>query len=318
MRDKAMNAYQKIYIKMLEKSRKWDKQHVFPGGIGYKGHTFYVIRRSGMKLGLFSYFITNLARIDYAFNNGMLPIVDMQNFRNGYLEEGEYSKVNAWEKFFQQPIEYTLKEVYSAKNIVLSDAGIPEVYPNDTMDFFNDVDGQLSYWRKKCKEYIRLSPFAQERLIQQEKIILGNDEKILGVLARGTDYVKIKPSKHAIQPTADQIIEKSKEVMAEYNCNKIFLASEDKNIAKKFKEEFGDRCLTNVKEYLDYKDGYLLEKRSEEDGGKYKRGLEYLVNILLLSKCDCIVAGRTSGAIGAALFSEGWEYSYFFDLGYYE
>lgn len=315
---KSMNFYQNIYLLLLEKSNVWDKQHIFPGGLKHKEDTFYIIRRSGMKPGLFSHFRTNLARIDYAINNGMIPIVDMQNFKNSNLEEEEYCLVNAWEKYFQQPIGYTLEDAYSAKNIILSDAGVPKDFPRDSMDFFADKNGELTYWRKICREYIHLSPIVEQCFLQQQKLLFGDGKRILGVLARGTDYVKVKPSKHAIQPTAEQIIDKSKEVMVDYTCDKLFLVTEDKNIANRFAEEFGDKCLTNVKEYLDYEDGYLSEIDSEKKGDKFERGLEYLVNILLLSKCNCVVSGRTSGAVGAALFTDGWEYSYFFDLGRYE
>ena len=94
--------------------------------------------------------------------------------------------------------------------------------------------------------------------------------------------------------------------------------TEDKNIAQAFLDEFGDRCVTGTKEYVEYKDGYLSEIRPEKENDRYNRALSYLINILILAKSSCIVAGRTSGTVGAALFTDGWEYSYFFDLGYYE
>lgn len=46
-------------------------------------------------------------------------------------------------------------------------------------------------------------------------------------------------------------------------------------------------------------------------------GLEYLSQIIILSRCDCFVAGLTSGTIGAMLLTNGYEYSYIFDLGLY-
>ena len=312
-----MYFYQRIYLKILERRKDWKKERKIPGGYNNPDKVFYVVRRSGMKLGLFSIFNTHLARVDYALQNGMIPVIDMQNFNNSYLDEGEFAFVNAWEKYFEQPTEYSLKEVYASKNIILSDAGVPGVAPNNSMDFFSNYNGELSYWRKKCREYIRLKPHVKETFEETYRNLFDENDKVLGVLARGTDYVKLRPSKHPIQPTTEQLIEKADEVMQMYGCNKIFLATEDKEIADAFFAKFGNKCMTNTQDYVDYKEGYLAEIKSENENGRYLRGFNYLITILILARCSCIVAGRTSGTVGAALMSDGWEYSHFFDLGYY-
>lgn len=313
-----MYFYQRIYLKILERKKDWKNEHRIPGGYKNPDKVFYIVRRSGMKLGLFSIFNTHLARVDSAFQNGMIPVIDMQNFNNSYLDEGEYALVNAWEKYFEQPTEYSLEDAYVSRNIVLSDAGVPEPAPNDGMDFFSDYNGELSYWREKSRDYIRLKPHVKEAFEETYRNLFDENDKVLGVLARGTDYVKLRPSKHPVQPTTEQLIEKADEIMQKYGCNKIFLATEDKEIANHFFAKFGDKCITNTQDYVDYKEGYLAEIKSENRDDKYLRGFNYLITILILSKCDCIVAGRTSGTVGAALLSDGWEYSYFFDLGYYE
>ena len=46
-------------------------------------------------------------------------------------------------------------------------------------------------------------------------------------------------------------------------------------------------------------------------------GRAYLINILLLAKCNCLVAGSVGGTYGALLLSNGYEYEYVFDLGVY-
>ena len=71
-----------------------------------------------------------------------------------------------------------------------------------------------------------------------------------------------------------------------------------------------------IREHIDDWITSVISEAKEND--IYTRGLNYLITILILAKCNCIVAGRTSGTVGAALLTDGWEYSYFFDLGYYE
>ncbi len=43
-------------------------------------------------------------------------------------------------------------------------------------------------------------------------------ERILGVFLRGTDYVSVKPYEHSRQPSVEEAIQKSKEVIQSQNC----------------------------------------------------------------------------------------------------
>ncbi len=313
-----MKLKQKVALKIFEKNKTWNDEHVLPGGKENPDKCFYVIRRSGSSIGLFSIFNTNLSRIRYAVENGMIPVIDMQNFRNNYLEEENVGKENAWEYFFEQPTDFSLEMAYQSKHIVLSASGIPKETPNDSISFLYNENGVLDEWRQICKKYIRLSPKIKEQINREiEKRILPND-RVLGVLARGTDYIRLKPSGHPVQPTPEQLIEKVREVMRMQNCNKVFVATEDKEIDAIFRKEFGTNYIATETEFVDYQGGYLSQNTVERKNDKFLRGVEYLTNIVMLTKCNCMVAGRTSGTVGACLLSEGWEYSYFFDLGSYD
>ena len=314
-----MNIFQRYYLKILMKTKDWGEEHHFLlGGRINPQKTFYVIRRTGTKLGLFSLFNTNLARIKYAYENNMIPVVDMQYFMNSLLNESNFGKTNSWEYFFEQPAQYTLSDVYKSKHIVLSASGVPDNCPGDSVDFLNNENGILDEWRETCRKYIKIKSSIQQQIDHEYSSLISDGDKVLGVLARGTDYTNLRPSHHPVQPSAGMIINKAKEVMKEYSCNKIFVATEDREIAKLFQDNFGEQYITNKKEFINYSGGYLSENRRNRDNDQYIGGLEYLTSITILSRCNCIVAGRTSGTVGACLLSNGWDYSYFFDLGYYE
>lgn len=311
-----MNAYQKVYIKYLQHRADWSAQHRLPGGCGKQKKEIYIVRRSGMKLGLCSYFNVILGKIAYAKENNYIPVVDMQHFNNSLLGEKDYGKRNAWEFFFEQPDNIELVDAYHSRKIILSDSKSDLFMPNDSMDFFNNKDGVLDYWRAQCREHVRIKNALVSVMESKYKELFAPNDRVLGVLARGTDYLKIKPVNHPIQPTMDQLIGKLNEVLEEQKCNKIFLATEDKAIVDKLRGEYGEKLVLNDCEYVDYKDGFLSDINLGDR--KLKSNVDYLTNIYILSKCNCIVAGRTSGTVTAAVFSKGWEYSYFFDLGYYE
>jgi hypothetical protein len=48
---------------------------------------YFIVRRRDANCGLFSYFITMLGGIKYAVDHGYLPVVDMKNYPNTYLNK---------------------------------------------------------------------------------------------------------------------------------------------------------------------------------------------------------------------------------------
>ena len=50
----------------------------------------------------------------------------------------------------------------------------------------------------------------------------------------------------------------------------------------------------------------------------YYRNREYLISILVLSKCNALVAGGTSGSIGALFMSDSFEHCHMYQLGTYK
>lgn len=200
-----------------------------------------------------------------------------------------------------------------------------KLFPWDDADFLYGRTGELEYWKNLAKKYMPLNDVARQRVEDAYQKLFaagknaGEDNKILGVLCRGTDYVHCRPTKHNIQPTPEEMFGKIDEIMEEQGCNKIFLATEDGEIYQKFREKYGDIIITNQKQYVEYQEDGLIGKVSYRNGiGGYEAGMEYLVTVFLLSKCNCLCAGIASGTSGAILLSEGYQYMYLFDLGYYE
>ncbi len=279
---------------------------------------YVVIKRYGDHLGLFSYVITNIGNINKVIQEGKIPVIDMQTYPNAYLEEGEVGLKNAWEFFFEQPMNISLKDIEGKKWEELT--SVPRNRPNDSMSFFLNKK-KRDYWKKIAQKYIRLNYGTRKVIEKEERNLFGKDRKdrVLGVLCRGTDYVQLKPFRHPVQPTAEEVIEKAKKVMKRRKCQKLFLATEDEEILKKFQKAFGKKLIySNQKRFSNTKGSYLSKIHFERKNDAYLKGLEYLTTIILLSKCDCFIAGRTSGTIGAVLFSKGFDYTYFWDKGRYK
>lgn len=278
----------------------------------------YILRRREAEVGLFSCFITILGGIAYADSEGFIPVVDMKNYPNTYLYPDEVGHVNAWEYYFEQPGGISLEDALSCRKYILSKNTIYYSRIRQTAEAFSNKDGCLDYWRAICRKYIRFKPAVIERLERMKAKYFGR--KILGLLVRGTDYTYLKPSQHPIPPTAEQAIAKAHEAMRERDFDSVYLATEDKKIVAKFQKAFGDKLILPEADYVDYdydNPRVLASIDVKRENDKYLRGLEYLVSMLFLSHCAGFITSGTSGSAGVMCLSEGFEYLYFFNLGFY-
>lgn len=276
---------------------------------------FYVIRpRPGKIEGLMALFLDVIKHLDYAEKRKLIPVVDFENYETQYYESGK----NAWEIYFNQVSDYSLEEVYHSKNVILSGLNALEKAP----DFLNqkyDRDS-LTYVRKIVKKYIRIKPGIQEIVMKEASRL--HLENCLGLYLRGTDYTKLKPAGHPVQPTAVQAMKKVDEYLLKNPHKKIFLVTEDADICLEIKRKYGKIVYTiNDDLYISEYDGknFLSMNDSINQLGisSFQRGVTYLTKIILLSKCKDIIGGNTSGSWAACVLTNSTEYLYIFDLGCY-
>ena len=271
-------------------------------------------------LGLFAYYVTMLSRIEYALSHRMIPVIDMKNYANTFHKKGEVGRINTWELFYEQPCNVSLEEALKTGKARYIWNDIPEFHPNDSLDFLYN-DKVVKYYHEISDKYIRFRPEILELLEKKEESILGkkdNRKRILGVLARGTDYTGLCPYYNPIQPTIEQMIEKINKYCDKYNCEKIYIATEDEGILKQFKDIYGNKLLYTDQKRISNVSTYLYEnKEFVIERNPFDRGIEYLCSIYLLSKCNGLVAGRTTGTVGTCIMADNYEFKYIFSLGRY-
>lgn len=299
-----------------QKRRAEREQHVSYGS-AHPDKTFYVIRRNYGYIGLFSIFITHLGRIKYALERGYIPVIDMQNYPNLYLEDDEIGRVNAWEYYYHQPTEYNMEDVMQAKNVILSDMGIPEDRPTDDTEMLYNEKGVLEQWRELSAKYARVQESILEASKKDWAHLFPNGERVLGVSVRGTDYAKLKPADHPIQPTVEQAVAKAKDSFQERPYDSILLSTEDIGFVTAFKEAFGDRVKCFDKEFVSYKEGIVADTVNVRKGERCLSGEEYFREKLLLCYCQDVLISRTSGTVAMACLSPSWENVFVFDYGRY-
>lgn len=278
---------------------------------------FYVVRRATCKAGLFSYVMTNMGGVKYAIEHDYIPVIDMQFNQNTYLEESKVGKTNAWEYYFEQPLGYGLSDIRRSKNVILGCGLIGE----DTLFPGAETAWDPALYQNWRNIFSRYFIIKEEIRREAEKLFreMFGGARTLGVLARGTDYVNNRPKHHPIQPEADRMICDVRKAMETYRCQWIYLATEDESIYAQFRQAFGSRVkVTGAKRYSDTRDRNINDISCAGPADRYLRGKEYLLNILLLSLCNCLIAGNTNGTLGALFMSESFEYQYVYNLGFYE
>ena len=305
------------YPLIQAKTKYTNRERTISPGSKNPGKTFYVIRRKESNAGLFSYLMTILGHLKTAEKRNLIPVVDMMNYHNIYTHHS--AQVNPWELFFSQPSPYSLSDVYESHRVILSNLADPIDGPPISMDFFNNVDGIRSYWKKIFDHYIQVRPHIKNEAKNRYRQLFSANDTVLGVLCRGSDYTVLQPHAHPVQPSLEQVKEEIILITTSYHCNRIFLATEDESIYRQLKLFFGNTLQTSGSAYVNYSGkGHLFRSNETNKQSPVDIGQEYLMDMLMLSFCDCILAGRTSGAMGVALMNDHFRYEKYWDLGQYK
>lgn len=297
--------------------RKYWGEHTAHNGREHADKTFFIVRRRESYTGLFSDFMIYVNKTKQALDAGYVPVIDMQTSENIYLSGEEIGKINAWEYYFKQPCGYSLKDIKKAKNVIWGSGFTGKCFPYTDIPYLLNEVGDFACYQDIARKYFRLSEEASNRVNSfYEREMKG--EKVLGVLCRGTDYTGNKPFGHPIQPDLESVFEKADEVLKTFHCTKIFLGTEDADIFVRFKEKYRDRVITNRRHFVPYNGEASIGKLIQNSVTDLKEeGMEYLVTIALLARCNCFVGGCTSGTVGVLLMNNEFEYRYVFDLGLY-
>ena len=283
--------------------------------------TYYIARRKYETTGLFARYKFVLGHVRYALSKGWIPVVDMQNYPNPYLAPEKLGVENSWEYYFEQPLRIGLEEAYAGENVVLSTAESLNPYPGHSMKFLEKTNNALIEWRMLLKlGLLKIKPSLHKEILALRKKLFSPEDRVLGVHLRGTDFFAKKNKSRPIPPPNEFASITVAAKLREWNCNKFFLATEDKSIAKIFKENFGDQCITVDKEYVSFnpkKDRATSICRIDRLNAHFLQGKDYVTDIFLLSTCNAFIGARSSGTTAAALMGDKFEHTYFFNLGRY-
>ena len=175
---------------------------------------FYVIWRDSLGSGFFSNFTQVLSHIQYAEGQGMVPVVDFENFRTLYnIAEDVHGSRNAWEYYFKPVSPYSLAEVYRSKNVLFCSGNGPY-----QLLFANNAG-----YREFVGRHSRPQPWVEERIGRWSGEFSAH--KVLGIHFRGKEINT--SAGHAFGPTVEQVIRHTDELLERFDLDLIFLVTEE-------------------------------------------------------------------------------------------
>lgn len=313
-----------LFTKGAEKTRSFGKKN--------PDKTFFVIRPyyfdkpnelypSDSHL-MFHYY-RNLQHLSKAVNHGWIPVVDWQNY--GKLAHAEDFPINgttnSWEYFWTQPSEYSLEEVYQSKNVILSSQNSVSYGYIPSMLLQPPFAEYAKLLAEKCPRYdslITLNEPTAKYIDEKMSILFPKGKRIMGVSIRATSYGVQHISRHPRQPTLDDVIDTVVEKAAEWNMDYVFFACEAEAAVEKMKSRFGDRLITLPR--MRYKEMPKIgENPLYAPGQKYQTNLDYLTEMVLLSRCTSLIAGISGGVRMAIIWNadkaEKYEHIHIFETG---
>ena len=309
--------FQSLYI-ILQKINliffHWnERMHMIHPGKEDKESTYYVIRPRSNSEGLLSSYFYVLENIIWALERNYIPYVDYFGEKCQYHVERKINNtLNAWEYFFEQPSKIKHVQLKNKKNVLFSGWYIRDKYQIRTAvqkEYQKAIFGDVS-------RLVPIQPYINEMVkeIWDKKF---NGKRTVGVFVRGTDYVRLKPKAHYVQPTIEQVIEKVNEFIEKYEIEQIYVVTEDYDYYTELEKQFGDMVFSNDNKFVRNYDSKDFISSSFLDD-PYERGLAYLLRILLLAKCEYIVSSKANGSLFADLIrQEKSKEEYWFDLGRY-
>lgn len=311
-----------IRMRFLKDEKCAEKKHY---GNKNPKQTFYVIRYYHEYGGVGCLWRIAIGQMLYAVERGYIPVVDYKNYYARSLQDEERKGLdNAWNYYFKQ--EISLEEVYQSKNVILGWQEFMAETPLYKIPVEMDL---LQKWNKIIQKYLQFSDVIKELADKLERKYVFKNDKVLGVVVRrefeyGNLLKKPLYNEHPQQADLSNIINDIRKKMKEWKCNKVFLSVDDCEALELLKENFGEDCFYLERPRWHYfengkpnlKGMTSISRDCNREEAIYKRNVEYLTEIIILSKCNCLLAGMSGGTLMSYILNNGkYEEMKIYDLG---
>lgn len=287
---------------------------VTSNGNKHKGKILYCIRRDSF--GFFANFINVLTDMWFADTLGMSPVVVWGDKSPYYEKDGIDGTYNVWEYYFEQYDNYHLDDLNLAFRTTDSVKNVRGFFGIKKDDYYRPTDEYLIELSRIMKKYISLKCDVKEYIEKNiEKILDG--KRTLAVQIRMGGMLG-NYNGHPIVPSLDEYVAAIREIY-ELGYDQIFLATDDQRALDRITDEFGN-CVVYYSDATRV-DGeystYCIDSTKEHHN--YKCGLEVLLDVYTLARCNSLIAGLSHVSFAARVvkmaYGEVYEEMRLLDVG---
>ena len=266
--------------------------------------------------GDYSYSYCNVAAtnnmmtmIVYALYHRYIPVINFNVDKPDYFQ---------WNWYFRQPYEIMNTDITGFEQKVCD---VPHCELRVDMQMVHTPGNwKHQLFRMLYRRFIR---FNQETLsyIEDEIKTVGDPSRMLGVLIRGTDYIKLRPEGHPVQPKPEEIMEQVKSFFQSGKYHAVYVATEEKKLYDMVGSAIGMQNIReNRRQYYDVFHEKNLEVigkvHFDRENDNYWKGLEYISSLIILSRCQTLIAGNCGGTLFAVMMAD-YRDSVIFNYGVY-
>ena len=242
-----------------------------------------------------------LSLLYFADVYGLKPVVQ---FSSGYCY-AEHHPVNGtenpFEYYFQQPGGVSLEEMKKYKCVLHSrkENGNVVVSLKGGKGGYIRSERYIDEMARITAKYIHLNETISRKFDKEIKQLLG-DKKILAVHVRGTDF-KQNFNGHPIQVSAGEYLQEAQRLFKAGSYDKVFLATDDSNALKLFKEQFQENLLCFEDVVRSDGDDTVMHSDIPRENHRYLLGVEVLRDMYTLASCAGLVAGLSQVSFAARI-----------------
>ncbi|MCI8773050.1 MAG: hypothetical protein HFI50_03820 [Lachnospiraceae bacterium] len=264
-----------------------------------RGKIIYCIKEQGMGYGFFAEFLSLLHNLVFAEEMGLVPHVTWGNGHLYYDEDISFTD-NVYEYYFE-PIK--IEDLYRSKNVCFSTVYQNEYISNEyNITAYASNDDYEQKLMQVIQKYIRLRSELLNEFDKDVEKILGN-HKILGIHHRGTDYKK-GYNCHPVMVSVEQGIKQAERMLNQYKLDGIFLATDDQEILEQYIDYFGNKINFFSDVIRGSSDVSIAFAEKPRKCHHYNLGKEVLRDVYLLSKCACLLSGKSRVSFFANVFNQ--------------
>lgn len=259
------------------------------------------------------------AHIMWMTKSGYIPVMNLAAYPNQYLNrEGE----NMWEYFFEPVSAVSAADAYESRHVTLA------VENDMSWCDFHINPYQRNYMKtfanaEKFRQTVRINRETKNHIEEKMPRELREGKRVLGIVARGTDFRKsaaIKTNKTWRQDVVeiDPFIKACEHYKEKHKYDYIFLATEDQEFFDKFQAYFGEELLSVSQNRVSYdydnKEFKPVKELLASEDGK-KLGRDYLSVVWSLTECKALLYNVECGAVRLAWWWKQDKYEIFQCIG---